>query len=115
VDANNGFWGDGKIEIMKKISFGFLFLFLIFSFVTVPVYGITPPTDLLPADGVVVTNPVAFSWAPGQGNRAIYLNVATNSDFNPINVINWQDDGSHFYVEENTAKFQKGQTYYYLI
>jgi|GEM_PF-1172579 len=75
--------------------------------------GITPPTDLLPYNGIVVTNPVAFSWTPGYDNRAIYLNVATNPDFNPIDVINWQDDGSHYYVEENTGKFMKGRTYYW--
>jgi hypothetical protein len=98
---------------MRRTPFWFLCLFSIFSIVVAPVYGITPPTDLLPADGVVVTNPVAFSWVPGQENRAIYLNVATNSNFNPIDVINWQDDGSHFYVEENTAKFQKGRTYWW--
>jgi hypothetical protein len=90
-----------------------IFLFSLLLIMESIIYGITPPTDLLPYDGIVVTNPIAFSWKPGENNNAIYLNVATNPNFDPINVINWQDDGTHYYVEENTAKFQKGQTYYW--
>lgn len=59
---------------------------------------LTPPTDLSPPDGAVVTVPPSFGWVPGDGNEAIYLNVSTEPDLDPINVVNWADDGLHHFT-----------------
>lgn len=77
--------------------------------------NLTLPTNLLPYDNAVVTVPMAFSWTPGLNNDAIYLNVSTEPNLEPINVINWADDGSHYFCAEDVAKFQalKGRTLYW--
>ena len=54
------------------------------------------PTDIYPLDSAVVTNPPSFSWSPN-GNADIYLNVSTSSTISVIDVVNWHDDGSHYF------------------
>jgi hypothetical protein len=63
------------------------------------------PTDLLPYDGLIVTAPPAFSWTPGANTGGIYLNVSTSPTIDPINVINYHDDGSH-YFRDSVEKFK---------
>ena len=74
---------------------------------------LTPPTNLLPMDGIEACAPVSFSWTPGQDNAAIYLNVSTDPSITPV-VINIRDDGPHYYCG-TTAKFEalRGQTLYW--
>ena len=59
---------------------------------------LTPPVDLTPPDGAVVTAPPSFGWLPGNNNDAIYLNVSSSPALDPIDVVNWIDDGSHHYT-----------------
>ena len=71
------------------------------------------PVDLYPLDSAVVTNPPAFSWSPN-GNITIYLNVSTSSTISVIDVVNWQDNGSHYFCGD-VAVFSpyKGQRLYW--
>lgn len=74
----------------------------------------TPPTQLLPINGASVVAPVSFSWAPGQNNDAIYLNVSTEPNVEPANVINWVDDGTHYFCPDiNAFQNLKGKTLYW--
>jgi hypothetical protein len=59
---------------------------------------LTPPTELAPPDGAVVTTPPSFGWTPGNNNDAIYLNVSSSPTMDPIDAVNWVDDGSHHYT-----------------
>ena len=76
--------------------------------------AISPPSNLFPRDGAFVTSPPLLAWEPGSANEAIYLNVSTEPDMNPINVINARVDGSPFLLGE-VGKFRQlaGQTLYW--
>ena len=57
----------------------------------------SPPSVMLPHDGITVVSPPAFSWTPGKNTGGIYLNVSTEADMSPINVINILDNGTHYH------------------
>lgn len=77
----------------------------------------TPPTRLMPPDGATVTVPPSFSWSPGLNNDAIYLNVSTEPSMEPVNVINWIDDGAHYFCAQDVSQFEElqGRTLYWRI
>lgn len=71
------------------------------------------PEEMLPIDDSQLVWPVSFSWNEEDSDRDIYLNVAENSDFSPINVINWKDNGDHRYFWGNFDKNLEGQRLYW--
>ena len=86
-------------------------VFLFFSFYLQAQF----PTDIYPLDSAVVTNPPSFSWSPN-GNADIYLNVSTSSTISVIDVVNWHDDGSHYFCGNVSVFTQfKGQRLYWRI
>jgi len=100
-----------KIFLITEGIFLFLF-FSLFSKIS-QVYALCPPpTELLPYDGLVVANPISFSWKTNVSYSSVHLNVSFNQNFSPLE-IDWRDNGAHYYLIENPDRFPKGTTLYW--
>jgi hypothetical protein len=72
------------------------------------------PTNLLPLNGATVTDPISFSWLPVNNNNDIYLNVSTSPTIATIDVLNWHDDGTHYFTRTSSLGI-KGQKLYWRV
>lgn len=88
-----------------------LTFFLLFYF-SIHIYA-QLPSKMYPQNGARVTNPFSFSWQIANGNGDIYLNVSTFSDMSQINVVNWHDDGTHYYSTSSINPSHKGLKLYW--
>lgn len=72
------------------------------------------PVAQYPADGLVVCCPPAFTWVPGHGTESMYLIVSTKQDMSQVDVVNYKDDGNHYY-RGSYSKFRalKGRKLYW--
>ncbi len=98
------------IRLNKNLKWQYFILSVLFSFQV----NAQLPTSLLPLNNATVTNPVSFSWLPTSGNNDIYLNVSTSPTMATVDVVNWHDDGTHYYTS-NPSAANTGQRLYWRV
>lgn len=103
------------INTLDKLKTKYLYNSVLLYLIATSFAIATGPSTMLPINNAVVNDPPDFSWETTDCSD-YYLNVSSYPDISVINIINWKDDGSHYYSGEyERFKPYEGQTLYWRV